>query len=191
MMIISDDAGPESLAGIMGGEVSGCSDDTVNVFLESAYWDPITIATTGRALKINSDARYRFERGVDPDYTLPGLEAATQMILDLCGGTPSDVVMDGTVPDTTRAYRLDTQRVQSLVGMEIADATQRQTLQALGFTLNGNMASPPSWRPDILGEADLVEEVARIASLENLVGRPLPRPTPGVPRAILTPMQRR
>ena len=191
MMIISDDAGPESLAGIMGGEVSGCSDDTVNVFLESAYWDPIITATTGRALKINSDARYRFERGVDPEYTLPGLEAATQMILDLCGGTPSDVVMDGTVPDTTRAYRLDTQRVQSLVGMEIADATQRQTLQALGFTLNGNMASPPSWRPDILGEADLVEEVARIASLENLVGRPLPRPTPGVPRAILTPMQRR
>jgi phenylalanyl-tRNA synthetase beta chain len=100
MMLISDDNGPESLAGIMGGAHSGCSDATTDVFLESAYWDPITIAATGRALKINSDARYRFERGVDPAFTLAGLEAATQMILDLCGGAPSDVVIDGAVPDT-------------------------------------------------------------------------------------------
>lgn len=85
-MLISDDAQPESLAGIMGGELSGCTEETVDVFLESAYWDPITIATTGRALKINSDARYRFEQGVDPAFTVPGLELATQMILDLCGG---------------------------------------------------------------------------------------------------------
>ncbi|MCX8507419.1 MAG: phenylalanine--tRNA ligase subunit beta, partial [Rhodobacteraceae bacterium] len=95
MMVISDDQGPESLAGIMGGEGSGCSPDTTDVFLESAWWDPITIAATGRALKINSDARYRFERGVDPAFTLPGLELATQMILDLCGGEPSEVVQDG------------------------------------------------------------------------------------------------
>ncbi len=143
-MVISDDQGPESLAGIMGGEPSGCTDATVNVFLESAYWDPITIAATGRALKINSDARYRFERGVDPAYTLPGLEAATRMILDLCGGEASEVVMDGAVPDTARDYRLDAKRVVSLVGMEIPEATQRATLQALGFTLKGDMASPPS-----------------------------------------------
>jgi phenylalanyl-tRNA synthetase beta chain len=189
MMLISDEHGPESLAGIMGGEASGCTGATTDVFLESAYWDPITIAATGRALKINSDARYRFERGVDPAFTLPGLELATRMILDLCGGEASDVVVDGAVPDTTRAYRLDTARVVSLVGMEIPEAGQRQSLEALGFTLNGDMATPPTWRPDILGEADLVEEVARIASLTKLVGKPLPRVNTGVPKPILTPMQ--
>ncbi len=157
----------------MGGEASGCTEDTTEVFLESAYWDPITVATTGRALRINTDARYRFERGVDPAFTLPGLEAATRMILDLCGGEASEVVMDGAVPDTTRAYRFDPARVQSLVGMEIPAATQRGILEALGFTLSGDMAQPPSWRPDVLGEADLVEEIARVASLSNLQGRPM------------------
>jgi phenylalanyl-tRNA synthetase beta chain len=188
-MLISDDQGPESLAGIMGGEVSGCTDATVNVFLESAYWDPITVATTGRALKINSDARYRFERGVDPAFTLPGLDMATQMVLDLCGGEASDLAVDGAAIDTTRAYRLDTARVVSLVGMDIPADVQRASLTVLGFTLNGDMATPPTWRPDVLGEADLVEEVARIASLAKLVGRPLPRAVAGVPRPILTSMQ--
>lgn len=189
MMVISDDQGPESLAGIMGGEPSGCTEATTDVFLESAYWDPITVATTGRALRINSDARYRFERGVDPAFTEPGLELATRMILDLCGGTASHVVRDGAVPDTARAYRLDPARVVSLVGMDIAETDQRATLAALGFTLDGNMASPPTWRPDILGEADLVEEVARVASLTKLRGRPLNRAVAGVAKTILTPMQ--
>ncbi|MGB5835470.1 MAG: phenylalanine--tRNA ligase subunit beta, partial [Albidovulum sp.] len=191
MMVISDDKGAESIAGVMGGAPSGCSEDTVNVFLESAYWDPITIATTGRALKINSDARYRFERGVDPEFTLPGLEAATRMILDLCGGEASDVVSDGAVPVTDRAYKLDPARVVSLVGMDIPEAEQRCTLEALGFTLKGDKAHPPSWRPDVLGEADLVEEVARIASLTKLEGKPMRRAKPGVPKPILTPMQMR
>ena len=190
-MLISDDQGPESLAGIMGGAASGCTPDTTDVFLESAYWDPITVATTGRALKINSDARYRFERGVDPAFTVPGLELATRMILDLCGGTPSHITADGTAPDTTRAYRLDPARVVSLVGMAIPEADQRHTLQALGFTLNGDMATPPSWRPDVLGEADLIEEVARIASLTKLQGKPLTRRSPGVLRPVLTPAQTR
>jgi phenylalanyl-tRNA synthetase beta chain len=189
MMAISDEAGVESLAGIMGGEVSGCTEATVNVFLESAYWDPITIATTGRALKINTDARYRFERGVDPAFTLPGLDLATDMILALCGGEASDIAMDGAVPDVTRAYRLDPARVISLVGMDIPEAEQRRTLEALGFTLDGDMATPPTWRPDVLGEADLVEEVARIASLTKLEGKPLRRTQDGVPRPILTPAQ--
>jgi phenylalanyl-tRNA synthetase beta chain len=190
-MVIADDAGPESLAGIMGGEASGVSEATVNVFLESAWWDPITIAATGRALKIVSDARYRFERGVDPAFTRPGLEAATRMILDLCGGEASEVVEDGAPIDTARVYRLDPARVVSLVGMEIPAATQRATLEALGFTLTGDMAAPPSWRPDVLGEADLVEEVARIASLTKLQGRPLPRLAPGVPKPVLTAVQMR
>jgi len=189
MMLISDDTQPESLAGIMGGEHSGCTETTTDVFLESAYWDPITIAATGRALKIISDARYRFERGVDPAFTLPGLELATAMVLELCGGEASDVVMDGAVPDVSRAYKLDPARVQSLVGMEIPEATQRATLEALGFSIEGNMVTPPTWRPDVLGEADLVEEVARIASLTGLLGRPLARETTGVPAPILTPMQ--
>ncbi|CAN1561550.1 PheT Phenylalanyl-tRNA synthetase beta subunit [Paracoccaceae bacterium] len=188
-MIISDDHGPESLAGIMGGEVSGCTPETTDVFLESAYWDPITIATTGRALKINSDARYRFERGVDPAFTLPGLELATQMILDLCGGEAGTVVQDGASIDTTRTYALNPARVISLVGMDIPEATQRATLTALGFTLNGNAVTPPSWRPDILGDADLIEEVARIASLTKLQGAPMARRLPGVPKPILTPLQ--
>ncbi len=188
-MVIADDTGPESLAGIMGGAASGCDEATTDVFLESAYWDPITIAATGRALKIGSDARYRFERGIDPAFTLPGLEAATRMILDLCGGAASEVVQDGMPVDTARAYRLDPKRLVSLVGMDIPEPVQRATLTALGFTLAGDMASPPSWRPDVLGEADLVEEVARIASLTKLQGRPLPRLSPGVPKPVLTPVQ--
>jgi len=191
MMLISDDREPESIAGIMGGAASGVTADTVDVFVESALWDPTVIAATGRRLKISSDARYRFERGVDPAFARDGLELATRLILDICGGEASEVVADGAVPETTRAYRLDTTRVQSLVGMEIAPETQRATLAALGFRLEGDMAIPPSWRPDIQGEADLVEEVARIASLSGLQGRPLPRPHPGVPKPVLTPMQRR
>jgi len=188
-MVIADATGPESIAGIMGGEATGVTAGTRNVFLESAYWDPITIAATGRALKIVSDARYRFERGVDPAFTLPGLELATRMILDLCGGEASEVVTDGAVPDTDRAYRLDPARVARLVGMDIPEETQRATLTALGFRLNGDMAHPPSWRPDVQGEADLVEEVARIASLSRLAGRPLRRMRDGVPKPVLTPLQ--
>jgi len=108
MMLISDDAGVQSLGGIMGGEASGCSAATTDVFVESAFWDPITIAAAGRALKINSDARYRFERGVDPAFTLPGLDAATAMVIALCGGEASDLAMDGAVPDTARALSIPT-----------------------------------------------------------------------------------
>ena len=190
-MAISDDNGPESIAGIMGGAETGVTEETTDVFLESAYWHPVTIARSARALKINSDAKYRFERGIDPAFTRPGLEMATQMILDLCGGEPSEVVVAGAVPDTSRAYKLDTDRVQSLVGMTLPPETQRKTLTELGFTLDGDMASPPTWRPDVLGEADLVEEVARIASLTKLEGKPLTRTTSGVPRPILTPTQKK
>ncbi|WP_282076944.1 phenylalanine--tRNA ligase subunit beta [Epibacterium ulvae] len=190
-IVISDDNGVESVAGIMGGEETGCTDETVDVFLESAFWDHIQIATTGRALKINSDARYRFERGVDPEYTIEGLERATQMILELCGGEPSEMVIAGDVPNHARAYKLDPERVQSLVGMEIPESDQRQTLTRLGFRLEGNMAHVPTWRPDVQGEADLVEEVARIASLTKLKGVPLPRLGDGIPKPVMTAQQRR
>ena len=189
-MVISDDNGVQSIAGIMGGEATGCTEDTVNVFVESAYWDPIQIAYAGRALKINSDARYRFERGIDPAFTAEGLEHAVRMIVDNAGGEASKVVVAGKVPNVARAYKLDAKRVISLVGMDIPESTQRQTLTALGFRLEGDMAHVPSWRPDVLGEADLVEEVARIASLTKLMGKPLPR-VAGVPKPILTTLQSR
>lgn len=191
MTLISDAHGVESIGGVMGGAASGCTEDTVNVFVEAAYFDPVRTAYTGRGLKINSDARYRFERGIDPAWTPQGLEHATQMIMEHAGGEASEVVVAGAIPDTSRAYKLDTARVQSLVGMTIPDATQRETLTALGFVLDGDMAQVPSWRPDVQGEADLVEEVARIASLTMLEGRPLPRLSDGVPRPILSPMQKR
>ena len=190
-VVISDDHEIESIAGIMGGLRTGCTGETTNVFLEAAVWDTIQIAKTGRALKINSDARYRNERGIDPGFNAPAIELATQMILDLCGGEPSDVVTAGAVPNTDRAYKLDTDRVQSLVGMAIPAEEQRRTLTALGFRLEGDMAHVPSWRPDVQGEADLVEEVARVASLTKLVGQPMPRATVGVPKAVLTPIQKR
>jgi phenylalanyl-tRNA synthetase beta chain len=190
-VVISDDNGVESIGGIMGGLATGCTAETTDVFLEAAYWDHIQIAMTGRALKINSDARYRNERGIDPAFNMPALDLATQMILDLCGGEPSERVVAGQVPDVSRAYKLDPARVQSLVGMDIPEAEQRKTLTALGFRLEGDMAHVPSWRPDVLGEADLVEEIARIASLTKLQGRPLPRVHPGVPKPVLSPMQKR
>ncbi len=190
-VVISDDHEIESIAGIMGGLRTGCTGETTNVFLEAAVWDTIQIAKTGRALKINSDARYRNERGIDPAFNAPAIERATQMILDLCGGEPSDVVTAGEVPDTRRAYKLDTDRVQSLVGMDIPAEEQRRTLTALGFRLEGDMAHVPSWRPDVMGEADLVEEVARVASLTKLVGKPLSRASVGVPKPVLTPIQKR
>ncbi len=191
MMAISAGDEVESIAGIMGGLPTGCTEATTDVYVESAYWDPITIATAGRALKINSDARYRFERGVDPAFTGPGLELATRMILDICGGEASEVVVAGETPDTTRAYTLDPARVRSLVGMEISEVAQVRTLEALGFAIDGDQATPPPWRPDVLGEADLVEEIARVASLTKLPAIPLARVDEGVAKPILTPMQKR
>ncbi len=191
MTLISDAEKVESIAGVMGGAETGCTMDTTSVFVEAAYFDPVRTAYTGRALKINSDARYRFERGIDPEWTPYAIEHATRMILDHAGGEASEVVVAGKVPDFSRAYKLDAARVQSLVGMTISEADQRKTLTALGFRLEGNMAHVPSWRPDVQGEADLVEEVARIASLTKLEGRPLPRLTEGVPKPVLSPMQRR
>ncbi len=191
MVVISDETGVESIGGIMGGEHTGCTEETVNVFLEAAVWEAVQIAKTGRALKINSDARYRNERGIDPQFNAPAMELATQMILDLCGGEASHVVTAGEVPDTDRAYKLDTDRVISLVGMEIPAEEQRATLTALGFRMEGDMAHVPSWRPDVMGSADLIEEVARVASLTKLVGQPMSRGAVGVPQPVLTPIQKR
>ena len=185
-MMISDENGAQSIAGIMGGADTGCTEETVNVLVESAYWDPVQIAYTGRTLQINSDARYRFERGVDPEFTPEGLECAVRMIVDNAGGEASELIQAGKVPNYARAYRLDVTRVASLVGMDIPERTQRATLTDLGFRLEGDMAHVPSWRPDVMGEADLVEEIVRIASLTKLVGIPFARVNLGVPKPELS-----
>jgi phenylalanyl-tRNA synthetase beta chain len=188
--LVCDATGPESIGGVMGGLRTGCTEATVNVFIEAAWFDPVRTARTGRRLRIGSDARYRFERGVDPAFTAKGVELATRMVLDLCGGEPSEVEVAGAVPGTARSYAFDPGRVARLVGMEIPEAEQVRILTALGFAVEGGRASVPSWRPDVQGEADLVEEIARVASLAKLEGRPLARPA-CVARPILTPMQRR
>ncbi len=192
--VIADAGGIESIGGVMGGLASGCTETTVNVIVESAWFDPIRTAATGRQLRVNSDARYRFERGVDPAFTAPGLELGTRMILDLCGGEASEVVEAGAAPLPGRRLSLRAGRVRQLVGLEIAVDEQVRILTALGFSVAPGEpmeVTVPSWRPDVLGEADLVEEVARIASLANLRGQPLPRPDPGVIRPALTAGQRR
>jgi phenylalanyl-tRNA synthetase beta chain len=190
-MVIADEAGAQSLAGVMGGLDTGVTEATVNVLVESALWDPLRIARTGRELRIVSDARYRFERGVDPAMTREGLDRAVALILEHAGGEASAMSVAGAEPDTARAYRFDPARLRSLVGMDLAEPEQRRILESLGFRLEGGMAHVPSWRPDILGEADLVEEVARVASLSRLEGAPLPRKGPAVPKPVLTRDQRR
>ena len=196
VVLICDDAGPEGIGGIMGGERTGCTEETTNVFIEAAYFDPVRIAAAGRKLRIQSDARYRFERGVDPAVTPKGAELATRMILEICGGEPSELVIAGEIPDTRRSYVLRPDRVRSLVGMDVDPAEQRRILGALGFEVRGTAdgameVTPPTWRPDVQGEADLVEEIARIVSLGRLEARPLPRAHAGVARPVLTPLQRR
>ena len=188
-MVIADDKGPQSLAGIMGGEETGVTEETVNVLVESALWDPLRIAATGRAQKITSDARYRFERGVDPEFAQDGLDRAVALILSQAGGEASHMTVAGAVPDTSRAYRFDPTRLRTLVGMDLPEGEQRDILQALGFRVEGDRAFVPSWRPDVRGDADIVEEVARVASLTKLQGQPLPAKGPAVPQAVLTPAQ--
>ncbi|MCA0425046.1 MAG: phenylalanine--tRNA ligase subunit beta, partial [Proteobacteria bacterium] len=152
-VVIADDNGVESLAGIMGGEVSGCDENTTDVLIESALWDPMTVARSGRALGLNSDARYRFERGVDPAYTVPGLDHATQLVLDLCGGTPTDSVLAGEIPEAGLVIDFPWSETKRLTGLDVPRAEAKVTLQNLGFWVSGNgdrvKVSVPSWRPDV------------------------------------------
>ncbi len=191
MTVIADEKGPEAIGGIMGGEASGCSETTTNVFLESAYFDSQRTAATGRKLAINSDARYRFERGVDPAFTQTGAEIATAMILELCGGEASELVIAGAVPDTTRSYTLRKTRVKTLGGVDIPWTDQLGILRDLGFTVTDDgKCNPPSWRPDVKGEADLVEEICRIHGLDNIPNAPMDRPH-AIARPVLSSLQKR
>jgi len=194
MCVIADDSGPLGLGGVMGGEDTGCTEETKNVLIESAWFDPIRTAATGRKTGLVTDARYRFERGVDPASVMPGLDYATDMILKLAGGKPSRANMAGKPPQPDLKIDFDTGLVERLTGLTLKPAQIRQTLEALGCTIAGKgdklKVTVPSWRPDMHGPADLVEEVTRIAGIDNVPSTPLPRVT-GVARPVLTASQRR
>ncbi len=194
MCVIADDSGPLGLGGIMGGEASGSTEGTTDVLIESAWFDPVRTAATGRKTGLVTDARYRFERGVDPASVLSGLDLATEMVLSLCGGAPSKRKVAGTEPLQNRVIAFDTSRVDKLTGLSLKDAEVKATLEALGCKIDGKGAkvkvAVPSWRPDIHGPADLVEEVVRIAGLDNIPSIALPRVS-GIARPVLTEKQRR
>ncbi len=194
MTVIADDHGPEAIAGVIGGEASGCSETTTDVFLEAAYFDPLRTAATGRKLGIASDARYRNERGIDPAFTQTGAEIATRMILDLCGGEASHLVVAGAVPDTSRSFTLRPTRVKSLGGADVPLTEQIRILSDLGFGVTemaeGLSCAVPPWRPDVHGEADLVEEVCRIFGLDNIPPVAMERHHP-ISKPVLNPLQKR
>src|SRR5438067_2013279 len=181
---IADDAGVQSLGGVIGGEPTGCTEATTEVFIEAALFDPIRTAATGRRLEIISDARYRFERGLDPAFVAPGLEIATRLILELCGGEASEIVVAGAVPEWRREYLLRPERLSGLGGLHVPPDESREILEALGCTTaeaaepDGSLhVAPPSWRGDIIGAADLVEEVLRVKGYDEIPAVPLPRDT--------------
>jgi len=194
MCVIADDAGPLGLGGVMGGESTGCTPTTKNVLIESAWFDPLRTAATGRKTGLVTDARYRFERGVDPATVRPGLDLATDMILKLCGGEASKAKVAGKEPIEARVIPFDFARVEKLTGVKLSDAEISKTLQALGFKIDGkpnaSKVTVPTWRPDVHGGADLVEEVVRIAGLDRVPATPLPR-AHGITRAVLTEKQKR
>ncbi|NVK35759.1 MAG: phenylalanine--tRNA ligase subunit beta [Rhodobacteraceae bacterium] len=187
--VIADDSGIESLGGILGGEASGCTEDTVDVLIESALWDEDGIAATGRKLGVSTDARYRFERGVDPDYMITGLEAATQLVIDLCGGEASNVVRAGSIPDSTKIISFPYSEVKRLSGIETTPVEVNLILKSLGFWISGTgdtvKVAVPSWRPDVHGKADIVEEVVRIIGLDKVPSTQLP-PLGAVGQKVLT-----
>jgi phenylalanyl-tRNA synthetase beta chain len=176
-VVIADADGVESIGGIMGGEHSGCDESTTNVVVESALWDAMNIARTGRALGIITDARYRFERGVDPEFMIPGLELATRLVLDFCGGTPSQTQVVGYEGHTPKTVRFPASEVKRLTGIDVPAETSLDILSRLGFVPQGNGelvdVVVPSWRPDTDGKADLVEEVMRIHGVDRIEPQPL------------------
>ena len=196
-IVIADDSYARGIAGIMGGMDTGSFEDTKNVFIESAWFDPARIARAGRKQGIISDARYRFERGVDPQFVLPGLELCTQYILEWCGGEASDVVIAGALPPPHKPILFDPAFVESFGGIKIPRERIIDILDDLGFVVEDHAPKekslhvvPPSWRHDVDGPADLVEEVVRIHGLTDVPSVPLAR-TSGVAKPVLSRAQRR
>jgi phenylalanyl-tRNA synthetase beta chain len=192
--VIADEEGVESLSGIMGGEATGCSATTTDVLIESALWDETNIAQTGRKLSIQSDARYRFERGVDPAFMVPGLELATRLVLDLCGGTPSDIVVAGKGEPEERIIDFPLADLKRIGGLDASLTEVKRVLGHLGFFVAGSGKSvkiaTPSWRADVHGKADIVEEVVRILGVDRVPAAPFERGDTGR-KPVLTPIQLR
>jgi phenylalanyl-tRNA synthetase beta chain len=192
--VIADEQGVESLSGIMGGEATGCDENTADVLIESALWDEFNIAQTGRKLGINSDARYRFERGVDPAFMLPGLELATQIMLDFCGGEASEIVVAGDPTPKELIIDFPLSELPRLAGLKLSINDVRRVLEKLGFFAAGQgervKVAVPSWRPDVHGRADIVEEVVRIVGVDRVPSTPFAR-GPHARKPVLTPIQNR
>jgi phenylalanyl-tRNA synthetase beta chain len=193
--VIADRNGVQSLGGVIGGKATACTEATTEIFIEAALFDPVRTAATGRRLNIASDARYRFERGLDPAFVGDGLEIATRLMLELCGGEASEVVAAGAAPDWRRRYLLRGERPATLGGLAVPPAESAAILGALGCAVDalasGDLSvEPPSWRGDIEGEADLVEEVLRVKGYDHIPVVPLPRAAP-LPRPALAPARRR
>ncbi|MEN3150413.1 phenylalanine--tRNA ligase subunit beta [Neorhizobium sp. IRAMC:178] len=191
-VVIADDNGVESIGGIMGGEHSGCDENTVDVLIESALWDPINIAKTGRSLGIITDARYRFERGVDPEYMVPGLDRTTQLVLELCGGVAAEAKVVGYKGHQPKVVDFPYAEVKRLTGLEVSTEESRHILTRLGFAVEGSgervSVTVPSWRPDVDGKADLVEEVMRIHGVDQIRPEPIEKLS-SVNGKILTTLQ--
>jgi phenylalanyl-tRNA synthetase beta chain len=190
MTVIADDNGAHDIGGIMGGEHSGVTDTTTDVLLEVAYFDPERIAKTGQALSLTSDARARFERGVDPAFLDEAIEILTGMILGVCGGTASEVIRAGSPPVAAKTVAYDPTLCARLGGIDVSPREQQAILERLGFAVAGDWTvTVPSWRRDVDGPADLVEEVVRITGLDHVVSTPLPR-ADGVAKPTTTPLQK-
>ena len=189
MTVIADDAHVHDIGGIMGGEDSGVSETTTDVVIECAYFDPAHIARTGQKLGLTSDARQRFERGVDPAFLDDGLSFATTLVTHLCGGSPSEATRAGAPPVAPRNFAYDPAQTEKLAGVVLDGAQQRAILEKLGFGVAADWTiTVPTWRRDVDGAADIVEEVVRIHGLENVPSTPLPR-APGVAKPTATPEQ--
>ena len=193
MTVIADASGVIDLGGVMGGASTGVSEATTDVFLEAAWFDPIRTAQTGRELSLFSDAQYRFARGVDPGFVIPGLELATRMILELCGGEPSTPVLEGDLPSLAQPMEFDPAQVEALTGLKVEAGRIAKILERLGFQVERGpvfRVQAPTWRRDVDGPADLVEEIARIEGLAALPSTPLPDAAPPI-GGVATPRQAR
>jgi len=179
MTVIADDNQAEAMGGVMGGEASGCGEDTVNVFVESALFEPIRTSNTGRSLNLQSDARFRFERGIDSAFLQPGMEIATRLILEICGGEASELVSAGAEPDRAMSVLFRPSRVKGLAGVDVESQEMKRILGVLGFGVSGDGAawdvSVPTWRNDIVGEACLVEEIVRVHGYDKIPTTPMQR----------------
>ena len=191
MVVIADENGVELIAGVMGGEHSGCDATTRDVLIESALWDPTNIAHTGRKLGIVTDARYRFERGVDPEFCVPGCDLATEYVLSLCGGEPSRMVVAGDPSPPRRSVAFPYGEVKRLLGVDIPRQEGEAILARLGFVVADGTVVVPSWRPDVQVTADVVEQILRIAGVDRAPMTPLPRLDEGVAKPVLTLIQKR